>query len=735
MRLLVVSNRLPIVIGQEKDQIVFKESSGGLVSGLSAYLDSMKGSQFTKSGYIWVGWPGVAVEDKLQDDLKSKALSQFNAYPVFLTERSMEKFYQGFCNKTIWPLFHYFPSYTVYDKSFYEHYKCVNQIFCEAVLNLVKPDDVIWIHDYHLMLLPRLLKDKKPDIPVGFFLHIPFPSYELFRTLPAEWRSEILQGILGADLVGFHTHDYTQYFLRCVLRILGHEHNLGNIFLHDRVVKVETFPMGIDFQKFFSAAGTPQIQQEKEQSWRSLKDFKIVLSIDRLDYTKGIVNRLEGYELFLEKNPQWHKKVTLVMIVVPSRIGVEHYQQIKKQIDELVGKINGKFGSVEWTPIIYQYKFISFEPLVAMYSASDVALITPLRDGMNLIAKEYVASRADATGVLIISEMAGASKELTEAIVINPNSVEEIAAALKTALEMPAEEQIRRKLIMQDRLRRYDVIRWANDFLDQLTSVVERQKKLHCRLLGQTDKNQLISDFTQARRRLLLLDYDGTLVPFAGEPGAAKPPLSLLTILKELSTDVRTSLAIISGRDKNTMGNWLGDLNAVLIAEHGVWSKDKNTDWQLIKPLNNNWKSTILPILQIYADRLPGAFVEEKEYSVVWHYRRAEPELASIRARELTDDLTAFTANLDVQVLQASKVVEVRCGGVTKGIAAMQFLANQNFDFILALGDDRSDEDMFSVLPETAYTIRVGMCRSHAKFNLYSHTQVIELLKGLLAST
>ncbi len=734
MRLLVVSNRLPVSIAKQKGRLVFKESTGGLVSGISAYLDSLRGAQFRKSGYVWVGWPGIAIEDKFKDDLRSQAMSRYNAYPVFLSGRSMEQFYEGFCNNTIWPLFHYFSSYVSYDENYYAHYKCVNQIFCEAVLEVMEPDDIIWVNDYHLMLLPKLLKDKAPNVPVGFFLHIPFPSYELFRTLPAEWRDEILNGILGADLIGFHTHDYTQYFLRCVLRILGYDHDLGNIYLPNRMVKVDTFPMGIDFQKFFSTASLPEIKKEKEKSWHLLKEVTTVLSIDRLDYTKGIINRLLGYELFLEKNPQWQKKVSLVMVVVPSRVGVEDYQKIKKQIDELVGKINGRFGSVDWTPIIYLYKFIPFDPLVALYSASDVALITPLRDGMNLIAKEYVASRPDGTGVLIISEMAGASKELAEAIVINPYNVDEIAAALKTALEMPKEEQVRRTHIMQDRLKRYDVIRWANDFLDQLSAGVDRHKNLRCRFLSQADKDRLVRDFVQAKQRAVLLDYDGTLVPFNVDPKQAKPGPPLMDILTELSSDARTKLVIISGRDKDTIGNWLGSLNAVLIAEHGVWNKSKNSDWKLIKPLDNEWKEKILPILHLYADRLPGAFVEEKEYSVVWHYRRAEPELASIRARELTDDLMNFTANLDVQILQGNKVVEIRCGGVTKGVAAMQFLTSRTFDFILALGDDWTDEELFKVLPDTAYSIKVGMRSSHAKFNLHSYKEVLGLLSELIES-
>ncbi|MBN2019767.1 MAG: bifunctional alpha,alpha-trehalose-phosphate synthase (UDP-forming)/trehalose-phosphatase [Sedimentisphaerales bacterium] len=732
MRLLIVSNRLPISIAEEDGQLAFKESTGGLVSGLSAYLDSLKGSSLTKSGYIWVGWPGIAVDDAKQEQIRAKAFSDYNAYPVFLSERSMEKFYHGFCNKTIWPLFHYFTSYVVYDQSYYSHYKCVNQIFCEAVLKIARPGDVIWIHDYHLMLLPRLLKEQRPDIPVAFFLHIPFPTFELFRTLPIEWRSEILQGILGADLIGFHTHDYTEYFLRCVLRILGYDHNMGNIYLPKGMVKVDTFPMGIDFRRFSVAANSPETKEEKDRCWHELMNFKIVLSIDRLDYTKGIVKRLEGYELFLEQNPQWQKKVVLLVVVVPSRVGVEHYQQMKSQIDELVGKINGRFGAIGWTPIIYQSRFIPFEPLVALYAASDVALLTPLRDGMNLISKEYVASRVNGTGVLILSEMTGASKELSEALVINPNDVVEIASAIRTALEMPIEEQTSRMRIMQERLRRYDVIRWADDFMGELADVLEDQKKQQARFLRQSDRERLIRNFNLARNRILFLDYDGTLVPFTNDPSAARPGADLMEIIRKFSSDPKTDLVLISGRDKNTLQNWFGAFNIGFVAEHGVWNRDKQGDWQLIKPLDNSWKPKILPILQIYADRLPGAFIEEKEYSLVWHYRRSDPELASVRARELTDDLMAFTANIDVQILQGSKVVEIRCGGATKGTAVLRFLSGREYDFILAVGDDWTDEDMFKALPDSACSIRVGMLASSAKYNLQSHAQVIELLEQFL---
>ncbi len=731
MRLLIVSNRLPITIVKKEGKLKFQESVGGLVSGLSSYLGSLKGSTFTKAEYIWVGWPGLAIDDKTKEKLKTTAMGRFHAYPIFLSANTMDKFYQGFCNKTIWPLFHYFPSYAIYDEDYWNYYKSVNETFCEAISKIIKPKDVVWIHDYHLMLLPKLLREKKPDTPIGFFLHIPFPSFEIYRLLPKVWRREILEGILGADLIGFHNYDYTRHFLSCVLRILGFEHDLGRLAIGDRKVKADTFPMGIDFKKFYGAVNNLEVQKEKKKLKKTLSDYKVILSVDRLDYSKGILNRLEGFELFLEKNPQWHQKVILLLVLVPSRIGVEHYQQIKKQIDEVIGRINGRFGRIDWTPILYQYKFFPFQPLVAIYSVSDIALVTPLRDGMNLIAKEYLASRVDKTGVLILSEMAGAANELGEAVVINPNNREEIAEALKTALEISPEEQIRRNQIMQDRLIRYDVVRWADDYMRNLLSLSDYQKQFKARLLDSQSQERLYNDFKKAKSRIIFLDYDGTLVPFVGQPEMAIPNEELLNSLRNLANDPKTKLVIVSGRDRNTLLNWFGSLNIEFIAEHGVWIKEKNKEWQQIKPLANYWKAQIMPILKIYVDRLPGSFIEEKEFSVVWHYRKADPELASLRAKELVDELVNFTANIDLQVLLGSKVVEIRNAGINKGSGGMYFLDKKNYNFILAIGDDWTDEDLFKVLPEKSYSIRVGITPSNAKFNLSSYLDVLKLITKL----
>lgn len=730
-RLVVVSNRLPFNVSIEDGRFVFHESAGGLVTGLSAYIESRKRTLTPSPEHVWVGWPGSNVEAPLREELKKEARTRFQSYPVFLSEEEMDQFYLGFCNATIWPLFHYFPSFTVYQANFWEQYKHVNEVFCETLLDVVRQGDLVWIHDYHLMLLPRMLKAKAPHLPVGFFLHIPFPSFEVFRLLPGKWRREILEGLLGSDLLGFHTFEYVQHFLQSALRILGHEHYMGQILTSERMVKVDSFPMGIDFDKWSIALNNPDIRREEIDLKNTLSQMKVILSVDRLDYSKGVLNRLEGFEIFLETNPQYHGRVVLLMVVVPSRIGVHHYDLMKRQIEELVGKVNGRFGRVDWTPVVYQYRHVPFQSLVALYSVSDICLVTPLRDGMNLVAKEYIATRKDGMGVLILSEMAGAAKELSEAIIINPNNREEIAGALKEALETSVEEQRRRNQIMQRRLRRYDVNRWADDFIRALLSMKHEQKRLQARLITPEMRDQLVRNFKRAKWRLLLLDYDGTLVPYAEEPRMAKPTQTVLEILKDLSSHRVNEVVLISGRDRDTLQNWFGMLPISLVAEHGAWIRDRNEDWRMIKLMSNDWKPQILPILEMYSDRLPGSFVEEKEFSCVWHYRKAEPELGPMRAKELVDDLVHFTANIDIQVLPGNRVVEVRNAGVSKGAAGMHFISKNAFDFILAAGDDGTDEDLFKVVPETAYSIRVGMTQSYARFNLPDSRDVLALLSDL----
>jgi trehalose 6-phosphate synthase/phosphatase len=731
-RLIIVSNRLPFTITHEQGELKFTESVGGLATGLRTFLASLPDPKTPVTEHVWVGWPGGTADDTIKTSIRAKALAEYRSFPVFLSEQDIDNFYQGFCNKTIWPLFHSFPGNVRYDREYWNQYKKVNEAFCDALQDLIQAGDLVWIHDYHLMLLPALLRARFPLTPIGFFLHIPFPTFEIFRLLPGTWRREILEGILGANQVGFHTYDYMQDFLRCALRILGYENNMGEVFLNDRLIRVGAFPMGIDFQKFHSAASSPEVAREKDELLRSLGTSKIILSVDRLDYSKGILNRLRGFETLLEESEQWRGAVTLIAVVVPSRIGVEDYELMKKQIEELVGNINGRFGGVGWTPIIYQFRSLPFHSLVAMYAVSRIALVTPLRDGMNLIAKEYVASRPDKTGVLILSEMAGAAKELGEAILINPNYREEIAQALREALEMPEEEQVRRNQIMQNRLRRYTVTRWATDIINELINVTRREETVFANLITPAKRVELLHRYRQAPRRLMFLDYDGTLVSFAKRPSLSHPSEDVLKILRSLGENGRNCVVVISGRRKSELNAWFGSLPVGIVAEHGAWIRENGSEWKMLKPLTADWKPKILPILEGYADRFPGSLVEEKEYSVVWHYRNIDPEQGKLASMELTDDLHRFTANIDLQVLQGHKIIEVRNAGINKGMAAAHWLSKEEYGFVMGIGDDATDEDLFAALPADAYSIRVGIGRTQARLSLRAPKEVLSLLGHLV---
>jgi len=405
--------------------------------------------------------------------------------------------------------------------------------------------------------------------------------------------------------------------------------------------------------------------------------------------------------------------------------------QLKKQLDGLVGEINGKHGTIGWMPIWYLYRFLPYHSLAALYSLADVALVTPLRDGMNLIAKEYTTTQTDGRGVLILSETAGAAQELGEAIIINANNQEEITQALSKALEMPEQEQIERNRIMQKRLRRYDVVRWANEFVDKLLYTKKLQREMEEKALTYEMQRKLASDFRESNKALLLLDYDGTLVPFSPRPAEAMPGANLLRLLEKFTKNPRNEVVLISGRDKDTLDRWFGGLNVGLVAEHGVWIKEKGGEWEMIENLTNEWKNEVYPILESWVDRTPGSLVEEKEFSLVWHYRKADSELGELRARELINNLTNITANLNLQVLEGSKVVEVKNTDINKGRAALMWLSSVEWDFILAVGDDWTDEDTFKVLPSTAWSIKVGFGASAARFSLSSPSKATSLLRKM----
>jgi len=383
----------------------------------------------------------------------------------------------------------------------------------------------------------------------------------------------------------------------------------------------------------------------------------------------------------------------------------------------MVGNINSKHGNLSWEPIRYLYRSFDFDGLISLYSLADLLLVTPLRDGMNLVAKEYVAAKTNGKGVLILSEMAGTAKELGEAIIINPNDVEQTSDAIKTAIEMPDEEKYLRMTAMQNRLRRYDLKRWATDFIDRLEQVKSLREKMHSIEISDYTMKKISRLYKNSNNTLFLLDYDGSLIEFNKNPQNVKPDSEISNVLKKLSKSNKNEVVIISGRDKETLENWLGKLTDGLSGEHGIWIKD-NDKWHTSETLSVDWKHEIRPILELFVDRTPGSFIEEKNYSLAWHYRKVDPALAIVRVGELKDTLSHITVNLELGALEGNKVVEIKYSGVNKGKAAMNWLSKKDWDLIIAIGDDWTDEDIFEVLPDESYSIKIGHGVSKAKYRL-----------------
>ncbi len=723
-KLIIVSNRLPVTVSRAGGKISLRPSVGGVATGMSSLSEPKQ--------RLWFGWPGLA-NDKLTVENQQAVrhdLQELGCHPVFLSAKDIRGFYSGFSNKTIWPLFHYFVQHAIFKEELWESYKRVNEIFCREIAPHINKGDILWIHDYQLMLLPGMIRQIAPETQIGFFLHIPFPSFELIRLIP--WREQILEGLLGADLLGFHEYDYVRHFLSSAYRIAGYEHQLSELHVRDRLVRVDAFPMGIDYDKYARSAQQPGVRREIERI-QTNRNVRLIISVDRLDYTKGILARLEAYDWFLTKNPKYRGKVSLVVIAVPSRTKVDQYNDLRDQIEQLVGRINGTYGTLEWTPISYMYRSLPFEELAALYNAADAALITPLRDGMNLVAKEFVACQQEKAhqGILILSEMAGAASELCEAIIVNPHNKDRLVGAMKEALEMPQDERRRRNLMMQSRVSRYTVARWAHDFIHNLNEIKIQQEDLLTTRISTARQEEIEKQYQSAGRRLFLLDYDGTLVPFVKRPEDAHPDAQIRKILETLATDTKNEVVVISGRDKNTLGAWLGDLPVNLIAEHGAFFRTQGQMWEEPVPIETDWKRIIRPILELTVDRTPGSLLEEKDYSLVWHCRKSEPDLAKLRTQELNDALTSLTANLNIGVFEGSKIVEIKNINVNKGEAARMWLAKQDWSFVFCAGDDYTDEDMFAVLPEHAISCKIGGGSSKARFRLNSPQELRQFLQRL----
>ncbi|HEX8789814.1 MAG TPA: bifunctional alpha,alpha-trehalose-phosphate synthase (UDP-forming)/trehalose-phosphatase, partial [Polyangiaceae bacterium] len=681
-RLILVSNRLPVTVAVEGDTFAVKQSSGGLVTGLRGPHES--------SGGTWIGWPGDV--SGLPDDRRAaldRQLAAMRLAPVHLSPAEVSAYYDGFSNAVLWPLFHYLLDRIPPTSQEWETYRAVNERFADAAARAwTGPEDMVWVHDYQLVLVPQMLRERVPGARIGFFLHIPFPASEVLRILP--WREQVVEGLLGADLVGFHTHTYRTHFSSSVLRILGISTQGDSIYTNGREVRLGVFPIGVDAAAFTAHAEDPAVQREAKGIREEARGERILLGIDRLDYTKGIPRRLLAYERMLEREARWRGKVRLVQIAVPSRDQVPSYQEYRRQVDEMVGRINGIYGTVDWTPIHYVHRSLDARKVVALYCAADVMLVTPLRDGMNLVAKEFVTCRTDEDGVLVLSEFAGAAAEMGEALQVNPYDIDAMAQSYSDALEMPEEERCVRMRALRGRIGSRDVHHWAQSFI----STLEGERHEQVGVSSREEVQSLVARLRSAERLLLLLDYDGTLVPFARSPNLAAPDRALRELLSVLAARPGTRVHVVSGRARDVIERWLGDLPVGLHAEHGYWSRaTPGGPWTASADVSIAWMPGVRRLLDEATAATPGALVEEKSASLAWHWRMAEPELGAERAEALWRRLEHRTGGEPVELLRGDKVIEVRPRGVNKGSVVAQVLAEPQrpAPVVVAIGDDTTD--------------------------------------------
>ncbi len=714
--LIIVSNRLPVKVGE-----TIEKSSGGMVSALECLRD--------KYDLQWIGWAGGVVDDhKKQEKIAAELKDRFNFTPIFLSQQDVEDYYTGFSNSSLWPLLHYMPGNARYEERWFQKYREINHLFAKKIMAHAGPEDIIWVQDYHLMLLPAILRKLQPDMTIGFFLHTPFPSYEIFRCHPN--RAELLEGLLGADLIGFHTFGYLRHFRSTVLRILGIESELAYIPVEYHKCAIDVFPIGIDTQKFQDFMDSPDFTRRMKALRKIYAGKKIVLSVERLDYTKGIPHRLEAIDRFLEETGR--KDVIFLFISVPSRQNVPEYRELRQEVDLKVSQINGKHSIIGQVPIHFLFRQVVPEELCALYALADTAVVTPLMDGMNLVAKEYVFCQKEKSGVLILSEFAGAAQELPYASIVNPYNVSQIADAIKQALEDSEEEKKQRLKPMKKRVTKYNAPFWAKSFLKALTTQDEKEFPIETPFLTP----EVVTPFLDAIHPAVFLDFDGTLAEITNLPENAAPSGEVEQILFSLARQDRFEVYITAGRKQEEMDRWFSKFGLNLIAEHGYCYKEKgNENWVVLVPdADLSWKDQLREFLNLFTTMTPGSFLEEKTASLVWHYRNSDPEFGEWKARQLVSELQEMLSNLPVEIHHGKKNVTIVSNHANKGSVVYHLLTMNQYDAAICAGDDETDESMFRLSYNSIISVKIGKReKTEAKFRCSSPKAFRTFLNQLLS--
>ncbi|KAK9059512.1 hypothetical protein SSX86_020216 [Deinandra increscens subsp. villosa] len=782
-RRIIVSNQLPVkaLRDGETNKWVFEYDPDSLVLQL-------------KSGFgpdvqcVYVGSLPADVDPSEQEEVGQTLLDKFRCVPTFLSLEIQNKFYHGFCKHYLWPLFHYMLPVTRthgvrFDRVAWQAYVSANKIFADKVMEVINPDeDYVWIHDYHLMVMPTFLRKRFHRVRVGFFLHSPFPSSEIYRTLPV--RDEILRSLLNCDLIGFHTFDYARHFLSSCSRMLGldYQSKRGYIGLeyYGRTVSIKILPVGIDMGQIESVKSCNRTAKKVEELDRIYGGKVVILGVDDMDMFKGISLKFLAMGQLLEDYPALRGSVVLVQIVNPARSKGRDVQEVENETRKVANEVNMRFGYDGYEPIVFVNGPVSTQDKIAYYTISECVVVNAVRDGMNLVPYKYTVSREgspeldkalgisepkDRKSMIIVSEFIGCSPSLSGAIRVNPWNIDSVTEAMSLAITMPDSEKKLRHEKHYKYVSSHDVAYWAKSFDQDLERACRDHFHKRCWGVGlglgfrvvalalnfrKLSVEQIVSAYKTTNSRLILLDYDGTVMPQASVDKT--PSKEVISILNVLSNDPKNVVFIVSGRGKDSLSKWFDSCkNLGLSAEHGWltrWSSD--SEWESCGGLvvDADWKKMALPVMEHYTEATDGSFIEQKESALVWHHQEADPDFGMWQAKELLDHLESVLANEPVVVKRGQQIVEVNPQGVSKGVVVESLIASMQskgkpLDFVVCIGDDRSDEDMFEKISSSVvnrgipqvFACTVGQKPSMARYYLEDTVDVIKMLHGLEAAS
>ncbi|CAN6448641.1 unnamed protein product [Victoria cruziana] len=734
---------------------------------------------------IYIGCLKADIDQGEEEEIAQRLLDDFKCVPMFLPPDLQEKFYHGFCKQQLWPLFHYMlplcPDHGErFDRSLWQAYVSANKKFADKVVEVINPDDdYVWVHDYHLMILPTFLRKRFHRVKLGFFLHSPFPSSEIYRTLPV--RDEILRSLLNSDLIGFHTFDYARHFLSCCSRMLGldYESKRGYIGLeyYGRTVSIKILPIGIHMGQLESLLNLPKTSSKIEEIRERFQGKTLILGVDDMDIFKGISLKLLAMEQLLEQHSDLRGELVLVQIANPARSSGKDVHEAKREISLIAERVNEKFGYPGYEPVVLIDMPIPLYEKIAFFVVAEGCVVNAVRDGMNLVPYTYVVCRQGTTqldramgippgtkkgSMLVVSEFIGCSPSLSGAIRVNPWNIDAVADAMKTAISMGDTEKHLRHEKHYRYVSSHDIAYWARSFDQDLERACKAHFKKRCWGIGfglgfrivalspnfrKLSIDHIVSAYRRTSRRAILLDYDGTMMPHASINKS--PSAEVISVLNSLCNDPSNTVFIVSGRGRDSLGDWFSPCASLgIAAEHGYfirWHKDYEWESPSIA-VDFDWKQIAEPVMRVYTEATDGSSMEIKESALVWHHQDADPDFGSCQAKELLDHLESVLANEPVMVKRGQFIVEVKPQGVSKGLVAEHILSTmstsgETSDFVMCIGDDRSDEDMFESIASAVPTARdifactVGQKPSKAKYYVDDTVQVLRLLHGLAAAS